>query len=161
MADIREFKLPGVGMRYEFTTRDGRTISVVSHRSGRREILTQDQRDPDSFKRLLDLDEEDARTISELIGGSRIAESLEQLQQKIEGLAIDWLPLRSDSPYVAKTIGDARVRTRTGVSIVAVLRDDEAFPAPDPHFVLQPGDYLVVVGTPRGIESVVTLLHTG
>jgi TrkA domain protein len=53
------------------------------------------------------------------------------------------------------------VRTRTGVSIVAVLRGDQAIPAPGPEAELKPGDYVVVVGTPRGIEQVVELLRAG
>jgi TrkA domain protein len=110
---------------------------------------------------MLGLSDKDARTLAEILGGSRVAEELAELQQQIEGLAIDWLPLRTDSPFVGRTIGDARIRTRTGVSVVAVLRGEIAIPAPGPEFHLEPGDYLVVVGTTRGIEEVVELLHRG
>jgi TrkA domain protein len=120
-----------------------------------------DRSDPDAFRRILVLGDKDARTLAEILGGSRVAEELAQLQQRIEGLAIDWLPVREDSPYAGRTIGDARVRTLTGVSIVAVLRGEHAVPAPGPEFALEAGDYLVVVGTPRGIEEVVELLHRG
>jgi TrkA domain protein len=161
MAEIREVKLPGLGVRYEFTTQEGKRVGVVSHRSGRKELYFPDPHDPDAFKRMLGLSDEDARSLAEILGGSRIAEELAELQQRIEGLAIDWLPLRDDSPYVGRSIGDARVRTRTGVSIVAVLREDQAIPAPGPDLELASGDYLVVVGTTRGIEEVVELLHRG
>jgi TrkA domain protein len=117
--------------------------------------------DRDAFKRMLGLSDKDARTLAELLGGSRIAEELAELQHRIEGLAIDWLPLRDDSPYVGHTIGDARIRSRTGVSVVAVLRGEQAIPAPGPELGLERGDYLVVVGTTRGIEGVVQLLHRG
>jgi TrkA domain protein len=53
------------------------------------------------------------------------------------------------------------VRTRTGVSVVAILRGDQAIPAPGPDVEMEPGDYLVVVGTPRGIEQVVEFLGSG
>jgi TrkA domain protein len=161
MAEIREVKLPGLGVRYEFTTQEGKRVGVVSHRSGRKEVYFADPDDPDAFKRMLGLSDEDARTLAELLGGSRIAEELAGLQQRIEGLAIDWLPVREDSPYVGRTIGEARVRTRTGVSIVALLREDEAIPAPGPDTEIASGDYLVVVGTTRGIEEVVELLYRG
>jgi TrkA domain protein len=161
VTEIREVKLPGLGVRYEFTTHEGKRVGLVSHRAGRKELFLADPNDPDAFKRLLGLSGDDARTLAELLGGSRIAQELTELQQRIEGLAIDWLPLRQDSPYAGRTIGEARVRTRTGVSVVAVLRGDQAIPAPGPDLRIDPGDYLVVVGTTRGIEAVVELLHRG
>lgn len=161
MTEIREVKLPGLGVRYEFTTQEGKRVGVVSHRSGRKEVYFAHPDDPDAFKRMLGLSDEDARTLAEILGGSRIAQELAEVQQRIEGLAIDWLQVRDDSPYAGRTIGEARVRTRTGVSIVAVLRGEEAVPAPEPDFEIQSGDYLVVVGTTRGIEEVVELLHRG
>jgi TrkA domain protein len=161
MSEIREVRLPGLGIRHEFTTQEGERVGVVSHRSGRKEVYLADRGDPDAFKRMLVLDDDDARTLAEILGGSRVAEELAELQQRIEGLAIDWLPVRQDSPYAGRTIGEARVRTRTGVSIVAVLRGEQAIPAPGPELGLESGDYLVVVGTPRGIEEVVELLHHG
>src|SRR5918999_5826171 len=99
MAEIREVKLPGLGVRYEFTTQEGMRVGVVSHRSGRKEVYLADPKDPDAFKRMLSLSDEDARTLAEMLGGSHVAEVLSDLQQAIEGLAIDWLPLREDSPY--------------------------------------------------------------
>lgn len=161
MTEVREVELPGVGVRHEFITEDGNRVGIVSHRSGRREIYLADLDDPDRFRRALRLSEEDARTLAEILGASRVAAELAELQQKIEGLAIDWLPVRVDSPYAHRPIGAARVRTRTGVSVVAVLRGDQAIPAPGPDAEIEPGDYLVVVGTPRGIEQVVELLRAG
>ncbi len=161
MTEIKEIELPGVGVRYEFVTDEGQRVGVVSHRSGRREVYLADPVDPDSFKRALALSEDDARSFAEMLGASRVAQELAELQQKIAGLAIDWLPVRDDSPYALRMIGAARVRTRTGVSIVAILRGDQAIPAPGPDVEVRPGDYLVVVGTPRGIEQVVELLRTG
>jgi TrkA domain protein len=161
MTDINEVHLPGVGVMHEFFTRSGKRVGVITHRSGRKEIIVAAESDPDASRSVLDLGEQDARTLAELLGGSRVTEALAELQQQVEGLSIDWLPVRSDSPYVGKSIADAQVRTRTGVSIVAILRGEEPFPAPEPDFVFRSGDYLVVVGTARGIEGVVELLHNG
>lgn len=161
MGDIQEVKLPGVGVRYEFTTAEGRRIGVVSHRSGLREVYAGRVDDPDSFGRVLGLSQSDARTLAELLGATRVAEQLAELKQRIEGLVIDWLPVRDDSPYVGRTIGDAQIRTRTGVSVVAIVHNDEAVPAPGPERAIESGDYLVVVGTARGVEQVVELLAEG
>jgi TrkA domain protein len=161
VSEVREVELPGVGVRHEFISEDGNSVGIISHRSGRREIYLADPDDPDRFRLALRLSEEDARTLVEILGASRVSAELAELQQRIEGLAIDWLPVRVDSPYAHGPLGAARVRTRTGVSVVAVLRGDQAIPAPGPDAEVEPGDYLVVVGTPRGIEQVVELLRAG
>lgn len=161
MSEINEVKLPGVGVRYEFETAEGQRIGVVCHRTGLREIYTSRADDPDEFRRVLGLSPDDARTLAELLGATRVAQQLADLQQRIEGLVIDWLPVREDSAYAGRTIGDARIRTRTGVSVVAIVRGEDARPAPGPDITLKGGDYLVVVGTARGVEQVVELLRAG
>ena len=108
-----------------------------------------------------ELSDDESRTLSELLGGSRVTRELSRLRQSVQGLAIDWVPVDPDSPYAGKTIGDTGTRTRTGVSIVAVMRGAQAVPAPGPDFGLDAGDTLVVVGEPRGIEGLVALLHEG
>lgn len=161
MTVVSETSLPGVGIRFEFRTSSGRRVAVIHHRSGRKELAVHDPRDPDAAREVLSLDEEDSRTLSELLGGSQIARELDQLQQRIAGLGIDWLRVQEGSPFVGRSIGDTRARTRTGVSIVAVLRGDDAFPAPGPDQPLEADDTLVVVGTPRGIEELAVVLRTG
>lgn len=158
MSEIHEVKLPGVGVRFEFKTAEGNRIGVISHRTGLREIYVSRKDDPDEFKRVLGLSPDDARTLAELLGATRVAEQLAELQQRIEGLVIDWLPVREDSRYAGQTIGDTRLRTRTGVSVVAIVRGDNAIAAPEPQERLESGDYLVVVGTARGVEQAVELL---
>ena len=161
MSEIREVKLPGVGVRYEFETAERRRIGVISHRTGLREIYVSRTDDPDEFGRVLELTPDDARTLAELLGATRVAQQLAELQQRIEGLVIDWLPVREDSVYSGRTIGDAHIRTRTGVSVVAIVRGEDAVPAPGPEERLESGDYLVVVGTARGVEQAVELLRVG
>ena len=161
MAEVSETKLPGMGVRYEFVTSAGERVGVVHHRTGRREVVVFDRADPDACREVVRLDEDDSRTLAELLGSSRIVEELTELQQGIEGLAIDWLPVADGTPFVGKPISATRARTRTGASIVAVVREDGAHPSPGPDFILTAGDTLVVVGTPRGIEELAVILRTG
>jgi TrkA domain protein len=156
--DIQETTLPGVGLRHEFTTRAGRQLGVVTHRTGRRDLLVYDRDDPDACQEVVQLTDEEADALAELLGAARLVQNLAALTQRIEGLAIDWLPIRADSPYAGQTIADTQARSRTGVSIVAILRGDGAIPAPAPDAVLEPGDTLVVVGTARGIKELSKLL---
>ena len=161
MPKIEETSLPGVGVRHDFTADDGSRIGVIHHRTGRRELFFTDADDPDVVTHSLHLTDEDSHALSDALGGSTVIENLERLQQQIEGLAIDWLEVAPRSPYAGKTIGDARIRTRSGVSVVAVIRGDQAFPAPGPEFPIEADDNLVVVGTPEGIKLVNEILRTG
>jgi TrkA domain protein len=126
-----------------------------------RELVLFERDDPDTSRVLVRLGPDDSRTVAELLGVSQIAKDLAELGQDVEGLAVDRLPLPRTSPYDGGTIGDTAARTRTGVSIVAVLRAGSAHPAPGPEFGLRGGDTLVVVGTPRGIEDLAVLLRSG
>ena len=49
--------------------------------------------------------------------------------------------------FDGRTLGDTALRTRTGTSVVAVVRDGAVHPSPRPDFPLVGGDLLVVVGT--------------
>ncbi|MGQ0848037.1 MAG: cation:proton antiporter regulatory subunit [Actinomycetota bacterium] len=161
MPRIEKTSLPGVGLRFDFTAEDGNRIGVVHHRSGRKELFVTTADDPDAAVVSLNLSDDDSHALSEALGGSTVIANLNDLQQRIEGLAIDWLPVEAGTPYAGKTVGDARIRTRTGVSVVAVIRGDEPHPAPGPDFHLKASDTLVVVGTPEGIKSVDEILTAG
>jgi TrkA domain protein len=156
--EINETPLPGVGLRYDFTTRSGRQIGVISHRSGRRDLVVYDRDDPDTCQEVLRLSEEEAEGLAETLGGFRIAGSLAALQQQVEGVGIDWLEIGAGSSFDRRTIADTQARTRTGVSIVAVLREGSTIPSPRPDFAFQAGDNVVVVGTPAGIRALTELL---
>jgi TrkA domain protein len=155
--DIQETTLPGVGLRHDFTTRAGRQLGVVTHRTGRRDLLVYDRDDPDACQEVIQLTDDEADALAELLGAARLVEHLAGLQ-RIEGLAIDWLPIRPGSPYAGRAIADTQARSRTGVSIVAILRGDRTIPAPTPDAGLEPGDTLVVVGTADGIKELSKLL---
>lgn len=161
MSTVSETPLPGVGVRFEFVTKRGTRLGVLQRQGGRIDLVVYDEVDPDTASDSVQLDEEDARTLAELLGTSRVVEDLGRLRQRIEGLAIDWLLIEDGSPFAGKTIGDTGARTRTGTSIVALVRGEDGIPAPGPDQPLEPGDTLVVVGTPRGIEALVVILRTG
>ncbi|MDH4276637.1 MAG: cation:proton antiporter regulatory subunit [Acidimicrobiia bacterium] len=158
MAEVREIKLPGVGVRLEFDTEAGEQVAVVVHRGGRRELMVYDSDDPDICTTVMHLTPAEARTLSEALGGSTVTEVSRVVEQRIEGLAIDWIEVDEGSSFLDRSIADGMFRTRSGVSIVAVIRGIETVPAPGPDFVFTVGDVAVVVGTPAGIDQVRTLL---
>ena len=159
MPDVEETRLPGVGVRHDFTTDEGRRIGVISHFSGRRSLLLYDSDDPDSCRDTIELGEDDLRALADLLGASHVTEHLANLRQNLKGLAIDWLPIEEGSPYASKPLGTTQLRTRTGVSIVALIRGPETIPSPAPDCTIRVGDTAVVVGTPEGIGKALALLR--
>lgn len=157
MAEVTETQLPGVGVRHEFSTGAGERVAVLSHRVGRREIAIYDRVDPDSCTTVLHLDPDDTRTLADLLGGGPLSEAAAGVQ-RLAGVAIDWIPITASSPHAGSTIGDARLRTQTGSSVVAVIRGDETIPAPGPETVLVAADVVVAVGTPDGLRQLRDLL---
>jgi len=153
VAEVSETHLPGVGVRYEFTTCDGVQVGVVHHHGGRREVVVYDDDDPDRAASVLRLDGDDSRTLSDLLGATQVTEAVRAVQQqRIEGLTLEWIDLPARSAMVGRTIGDGELRSRTGASVVAVVRGDTTEPAPGPGFVFEAGDVAVAVGTSEGLE---------
>jgi len=82
MVDVRRVKLPGVGVLHTFVTDDGGKVGVISHRSGHSDLITfADAEDGSAKKVSLRLDEDEAHTLAELLGGTKITESLSGLDQ--------------------------------------------------------------------------------
>lgn len=158
MVEIEETQLPGVGVRHDFVTHGGIRIGVIAHRSGHRELLVYDQRDPDACRDVVRLEEDDTRALADLLGGSQVVETLARVQS-VEGLTIDWLPVEPGAACAGSQIDHSDLRERTGVSIVAVVRGGETIASPAPDFRLQPGDTAVAIGTPEGIRQAFTLLR--
>ncbi len=161
MTRIQETQLPGVGVRHDFATQEGERLGVITHRGGRRDLLIYDRRDPDACAMVVRLEDEDSHTLAELLGGTQVAQRLSNLQQSVQGLTLDWLPITPNWACAGRPIRETRLRAQTGVSVVAVVRDGQTIPAPDPDFRLQVGDTAVVVGTPEGIREAFRLLQAG
>nr|WP_189165534.1 cation:proton antiporter regulatory subunit [Sphaerisporangium melleum] len=159
--DIEQTALPGIGLRHEFTTRSGRRIGVISHRSGRRDLVVYDKHDPDQACETVKLNDEEADALVELLGAPRIVQRLNALHREVEGLVSAQLPITPGSPYAGRAMGDARVRTRTGASIVAVVRSGQVFASPAPDFTIQADDIVVVVGSPESTSAVADILGHG
>ncbi|MBP2703861.1 cation:proton antiporter regulatory subunit [Microbispora sp. RL4-1S] len=159
--DIEQTALPGIGLRHEFTTRSGRRIGIISHRTGRRDLVIYDPADPDRACETVRLNDEEADALAELLGAPRIVQRLNELHRQVEGLVSQQLPIEPASPYGGRPMGDARVRTRTGASIVAVVRGGRVFASPAPDFVLEAGDVVVVVGSPESTAAVADILDRG
>ncbi|MGV8074968.1 MAG: cation:proton antiporter [Syntrophobacteraceae bacterium] len=62
-------------------------------------------------------------------------------------LELNWLSVEPDSLLNGCAIGDLGIRTRTGVSVVGVMRDSVFHPNPNPKFRFASGDFIAVIGS--------------
>lgn len=155
---VEETPLPGIGLRHDFQTAAGRRVGVVSHRDGRRELVIYDARDPDACVAQVRLTDEEADALAEILGATRVIERLAALRQQVEGLVSEEIPVRPGSAYDGRPLGDTRARTRTGASIVAVIRGGQVLASPGPEFVFAGKDVVVAVGTADGVAAVAGIL---
>lgn len=159
MKQLTETKLPGVGVRHDFATKAGQTVGVISYHGGSRDIVVYDADDPDQCKTAMHLTEEEALTLETALGGSQVVSALDAVEQLIDGLVIEWIPISNNSPYVGRAIGDGEFRTTLGASIVAVIRGDETISAPRSDFVIEDGDCAIAVGTKDSLDALTVVLE--
>ena len=159
--EVNETLLPGVGLRYEFDNSDGDRIGVIAHRKGEFEVLVYASRDPDRARRVFRLTEREADALAQILGAPRMVESYADLTRQIPGLEAGQIQIPADSPYAGRPLGDTRARTRTGASIVAIVRGEQVLASPGPDEALRADDVLVAIGSADSIAAVRQLVEQG
>ncbi|MGW7438517.1 cation:proton antiporter regulatory subunit [Streptomyces sp. NPDC054849] len=157
--DVTEVLLPGVGLRYEFTNHRGDLVGVVARRTGEFDLVLYGEEDPDEGRPVLQLNGEEAEAVAEILGAPRIAERFADLTKEVPGLMSEQIVVRANSPFDGRPLGDTRARTRTGASIVAIVRGEDVIASPTPQEPLCGGDVLVVIGTHEGIAGVEQIIR--
>ncbi|HLL32965.1 MAG TPA: TrkA C-terminal domain-containing protein [Streptomyces sp.] len=148
--------LPGLGVRYDLTTREQRRLSFVAHRDGSRTLSAYREDDPDACALSVRLTSGEAESLIDALMPTHHSPSL--LSTTELGLVAERIELPATSHWNGRLLGDTRMRTETGVSIVAVLRRAGAIPSPGPDFRLAGGDTLIVIGTREGVEAAAGIL---
>ena len=87
--------------------------------------------------------------------------SLQALMRASQTLEIAWLPLPPGSPLVGKSLVEADLRSRTGVSVVALIRGGALVTNPTSSTVFQAEDRLGVIGEIAQIGSARRLTEAG
>jgi len=159
--DVKEVLLPGIGVRYEFTSHDGDRIGIIARRGGDFEIVRYDRDDPDRARPVFHFTDEEADGVAQILGAPRIAERFTELTREVPGIDAGQVNIRSGSPFVDRPLGETCARTRTGASIVAIVRNEEVLASPGPAEILRAEDVLVVIGTEEGISGVEQIVDKG
>ncbi|MFP3989693.1 TrkA C-terminal domain-containing protein [Streptomyces sp. E11-3] len=148
--------LPGIGVRYDLTTRDRRNLSVIAQLDGGRILNAYREDDPDACAVSLRLTAGESAALIDALMPAHHSPNL--LHTTDLGLVAERVELAATSHWNGRVLGETRMRTETGVSVVAVLRRAEAIPSPGPDFRLAGGDTLIVIGTQEGAEAAADIL---
>ncbi|HEX2299510.1 MAG TPA: cation:proton antiporter regulatory subunit [Pseudonocardiaceae bacterium] len=159
--DVQVTPLPGIGTLEDFTTRSGHRIGVITHRDGHMELIVSRDGDPEACATSTPLSAEESNTLANLLGAPHLVSRLAEQQRALEGIITSQFPIAPGSPYAGRTLGDTALRTRTAVSVVAVVRQGTVHPSPRPDFVFAPGDMVVMVGTNDGLAQAADILEHG
>lgn len=158
---IERVDLPGIGVRNDILTEGRRRISVITYRSGQRDIALFDTDDPDRCVESIALTDDEATTIGEILGASVTLSKITGLGDNALGLYTEEISLPLDSGFIGHPMGDTRARTLTGSSIVAIARDGQVIASPGPETILNGGDVVVAVGTRKGLDALVDIIDRG
>lgn len=145
---VREVTLPGVGKKYVMPLRAGGNVAIVVKPDGERQLfhfLRGDDRPCDVVK----LDRDEAQQVANLMGGAIVpGPDLEKLELALGDMELEWVELPEGAPGVGRTLEGMALRRRTGASVVAVIRDDDAIANPAIDMPFRQQDTLLLVGTP-------------
>jgi TrkA domain protein len=145
--ELRQTRLPGVGTKFSFETAHGSRVAVIQHLDGSRELYVFRHDDDDEPDAVLQLEDDEARQLGAILGGAyERPKIVEELEMAIGELTIEWITVPPDSPAIGRTLAECGFRARTGITIIAILREPESVAGAQPTDVVQAGDTLVTVG---------------
>ncbi len=84
-------------------------------------------------------------------------ETVALLQNAARLLEISWMSLPADSSLVGQTIEAARVRNRTGASVVGILHEGELLVNPERSYRFSRGDWVAVMGNAEQLAAFQTM----
>ena len=145
--DMRQTRLPGVGMKYGFELDGGGRIAVIQRVDGGGSSTGSGARTTTSPGRSSTSRTTRPASSGAVLGGAyERPKIVEDLELALGELAIEWIPVPEGSPAIGKSLADCAFRARTGITIIAILREPEPVTGAQPSDVIQAGDTLVTVG---------------
>ncbi|WP_336360434.1 cation:proton antiporter regulatory subunit [Haladaptatus sp. ZSTT2] len=159
---VYESDIPGVGRKFELELSGGARLITLIHHDGRREVFYRPNQDADSQK-LFDLDSQRARHFGAILEGAYFESvAVENLSVPLGNAIINWEAVPENSPLAGTTLADSGIRAHTGASVIAIQRAEDTIPNPDPETTtIEPGDYLVALGTREQVTALNQLLSAG
>lgn len=144
---IKMADLPGIGKKLSFITAEENMVVLIIHHSGKRELYFFEDAEADEADFSINLTAGETREMgAQLLGATYQPIDIDTMKTFKKQLVMEWVELKPQSPITGKTLGEAKIRTRTGVTIVAIVRGEEVIVSPGIDEVLLAGDTLMGAG---------------
>ena len=145
--ELRQTRMPGVGTKFTLSLDTGGRLAVILHNDGKRELYYFARATDPEPRAVIEMDDDEARQVGAVLGGAyERPKIVEDLEMALGELLIEWVPVPDDSPWIGKSLAESGFRAKTGITVIAILREPESVAGAQPEHVLQAGDTLVVVG---------------
>ncbi len=145
--EVKMADLPGVGKKISFDTAENQKVVIVIHHSGKRDLYFFKDTDEDEADYFLSLTPEETREMgAQLLGVAYHPVDDDEMKILQKQLIMEWIKLTPESPFIDKQISESKIRTHTGASVIAVMRDDDVTVSPDADLVLKAGDTVMAAG---------------
>jgi len=145
--ELRETRLPGVGVKYTLDLDQGGRVTLILHNDGQRELYWFRRAGDDEPRAVIRLDDDEARQLGAVIGGAyERPKIVEELEMALGELQIEWDAVPDTSPWIGKTLAECAFRAKTGITVIAILREPEPVTGAQPTDTIERGDTLVTVG---------------
>ena len=161
--ELKETRLPGVGVKWSMTLASGTRITVIQHNDGDREIYVHRRRSDEDPAAVVELHDDEARQLGAVLGGAyERPKIVEDLEMALGEFQIEWIKVPTSSWVHGRTLSDVAFRKRTGVTVIAILREgSESIAGAQPDDIILDGDTIVVVGKAGQFSVVKRLLADG
>src|SRR5919197_4049978 len=145
--DLTETRLPGIGTKFTLRLDDGGRLAIILHNDGKRELYYFRHADDEEPRSVITLDDDEARQLGAVIGGAyERPKIVEDLEMALGELQIEWIAVPDDSPWIGSTLAECGFRAKTGITVIAILREPEPITGAQPGDRIERGDTLVTVG---------------
>jgi TrkA domain protein len=160
--ELKETRLPGIGVKWAMKTASGSRVTVIQHTDGDREVYVHRRASDDDPSVVLELHDDEARQIGALLGGAyERPKIVEDLEMALGEFQIEWIKVPPGSWAGGRTLAECGFRRRTGVTVIAILREEESIAGAQPDDAIRDGDTLVVVGKAGQFGAFRTMLVQG
>lgn len=82
-----------------------------------------------------------------------------KLDKALKAAETESICVPPNSPIAGKTLGDLRLRTVSGTTVIAITRGNETEINPGIEYVIQPEDLLLLVGTAENLDRAIALIN--